>query len=81
MLWFGRGAAIRTRDLLNPIQVRYRTALRPDEAHASIRLPALQEGRPARRYKYECETVTASRPPSATTVNSLAVRRVRRSAR
>ncbi len=26
----GRGAAIRTRDLLNPIQVRYQAALRPD---------------------------------------------------
>src|SRR5436309_12747418 len=28
-LFPGRGAAIRTRDLLNPIQVRYRAALRP----------------------------------------------------
>jgi hypothetical protein len=28
----GRGGRIRTGDLLNPIQVRYRTALRPDEA-------------------------------------------------
>jgi hypothetical protein len=26
----GRGDWIRTSDLLNPIQVRYRTALRPD---------------------------------------------------
>ena len=39
----GRGGRIRTGDLLNPIQVRYRTALRPDEAHASIRLHPLQE--------------------------------------
>ncbi len=29
---FGRGAAIRTRDLLNPIQVRYQAAPRPDRA-------------------------------------------------
>jgi hypothetical protein len=27
---FGRGDWIRTSDLLNPIQVRYQTALRPD---------------------------------------------------
>ena len=27
----GRGDWIRTSDLLNPIQVRYRTALRPDD--------------------------------------------------
>jgi hypothetical protein len=30
----GRGGRIRTVDLLNPIQVRYRTALRPDAAYA-----------------------------------------------
>ena len=28
----GRGDRIRTDDLLNPIQVRYRTALRPDRS-------------------------------------------------
>ena len=28
----GRGERIRTFDLLNPIQVRYQTALRPDRA-------------------------------------------------
>jgi hypothetical protein len=32
----GRGAAIRTRDLLNPIQVRYRAALRPADTIAII---------------------------------------------
>ena len=33
----GRGAAIRTRDLLNPIQVRYQAALRPDILNVSRR--------------------------------------------
>jgi hypothetical protein len=32
----GRGAAIRTRDLLNPIQVRYRAALRPADTSPII---------------------------------------------
>src|SRR3972149_3433072 len=35
----GRGGRIRTDDLLNPIQVRYRAALRPDSTHASTRVP------------------------------------------
>ena len=32
----GRGERIRTFDLLNPIQVRYQTALRPDRRNASL---------------------------------------------
>jgi hypothetical protein len=44
----GRGGRIRTGDLLNPIQVRYRTALRPAEAHPSIHPHHLQETEPAR---------------------------------
>ena len=39
----GRGERIRTSDLLNPIQVRYRTALRPDENNASTHPSHLQE--------------------------------------
>ena len=41
----GRGAAIRTRDLLNPIQVRYQTALRPDRDESSRRPPRRGERR------------------------------------
>ena len=32
----GRGDWIRTSDLLNPIQVRYRTALRPERSRLSL---------------------------------------------
>jgi hypothetical protein len=53
---YGRGAAIRTRDLLNPIQVRYRAALRPADilcnyikvaANAQTTPPAQKARRPA----------------------------------
>jgi hypothetical protein len=33
---FGRGDWIRTSDLLNPIQVRYQTALRPDRGALAV---------------------------------------------
>src|SRR6266487_3841786 len=58
----GRGGRIRTGDLLNPIQVRYRTALRPDEAHASIRLHPLQEKETSRTTR---DTNATPLPPAA----------------
>ena len=48
---FGRGGAIRTHDLLNPIQVRYQAALRPDAPSlASLQAhPGPDEARKGRR--------------------------------
>ena len=54
---YGRGAGIRTQDLLNPIQVRYQAALRPASVKDSTHRCA---GRPAARAK---TPVPATWPP------------------
>ena len=84
----GRGERIRTFDLLNPIQVRYQTALRPDADESTsgapdlrrIRRPATAGGSPVCRYNngWVATEMPASTPAarlSVVTAASFATRR------
>ena len=46
--FFGRDAGIRTRDPLNPIQVRYQTAPRPDRKRRFEQVSSAESNRAAR---------------------------------
>jgi hypothetical protein len=60
--YFGRGAAIRTRDLLNPIQVRYQAALRPELLGFYSRRGATVKLYPSRLRLHHKDQATAGKP-------------------